>query len=80
VAIAKFDGTDAPVMGAAVPSSRAYTIIDDHTFDVLNKVDGKVMTRNRSVVSRDGRIRTVTQKGVDERGRPIDNVQVFVRQ
>ena len=34
-AIAKFDGTDVPAIGLRVPTTRAFTIVDDHAFDAV---------------------------------------------
>jgi hypothetical protein len=34
----------------------------------------------RWVISKDGRTRTVTQSGLDLHGKPIDNLQVYVRE
>ncbi len=45
-----------------------------------NKRDGKVTTQNISVVSSDGKTRTVTTTGTNARGQTVNNVTVYDRQ
>jgi TonB family protein len=77
-AIAKFDGTDVLAIGFRVPTTRAFTTVDDHTFEVADKVNGLVTLRRRAVVSADGRTLTLTEHGVDD-GQNVDAVLRFVR-
>jgi TonB family protein len=78
-AIAKFDGTDVPAIGLRVPTTRAFTSVDDRTFEIVDKANGLVTLRRRAAVSADGRILTLTEHGVDEEGQAIDAVLRFVR-
>ena len=43
------------------------------------KQAGKVVTRNRKVVSSDGKVMTMTAAGTDAQGQPFTNVLVFDR-
>jgi TonB family protein len=75
--MAKFDGADALVAGVAVPTMRAFSIVDDRTFEMVDKINGLVTLRSR--VSSGGTTMTMTQRGVDEGGQAVDAVLRFVR-
>jgi hypothetical protein len=51
----KFDGRDYPIEGADYVLTNAYTRIDDRTYDVAIKVDGRVAATARMTLSADGR-------------------------
>ena len=78
-AIARFDGTDVLAIGFRVPTTRAFTTVDDRTFEIADKVNGLVTLRRRAAVSTDGRTLTLTEHGVDEGGQNVDAVLRFVR-
>jgi TonB family protein len=78
-AIARFDGTDVLATGFRVPTTRAFTTVDDRTFEIADKVNGLVTFRRRAAVSADGRTLTMTEQGVDEGGQNVDAVLRFVR-
>ena len=78
-AIARFDGTDVLAIGFKVPTTRAFTTVDDRTFEIADKVNGLVTLRRRAAVSVDGRTLTLTEHGVDEGGQNVDAVLRFVR-
>src|SRR6185369_13075944 len=78
-AIARFDGADVLAIGLRVPTTRAFTIVDDRTFEIADKVNGLVTLRRRAAVSTDGRTLTLTEHGVDEGGQNVDAVLRFVR-
>ena len=74
---AKFDGKDVPVKGDPNRDTAALKKVDDHTFEIVNKKDGKVTTTNRIVVSRDGKTRTVTATGTNAKGQKVNNTAVY---
>jgi hypothetical protein len=79
--IARFDGKDYAVKGGAVPdTTRAYTRLDDRTFQFVTKVDGRVTTTIRSIHSPDGRTATATVTGKDAQGQTVNNTTVWDRQ
>jgi len=78
-AIARFDGTDVLAVGFRVPTTRAFTTVDDRTFEIADKVNGLVTLRRRAAVSVDGRTLTLTEHGVDDSGQNVDAVLRFVR-
>jgi hypothetical protein len=59
------DGRDYPVEGVEVFLTSAYRQIDDHTLELTQKVDGRVVVKARLVLSPDGKtITTTTTDGV----------------
>ena len=76
-----FDGKDHPVKGAAAPNTTAaYKRVDDHTFEVTTKVDGKPTVTTRVVISADGKAMTATQTGKAADGSAVNNVIVASKQ
>lgn len=72
----KFDGKDNPVKGDPNRDTAALTKIDDHTFQIVNKKDGKVRTTTRNVFSRDGKTWTQTVEGTNAKGMKVNNAIV----
>ena len=77
---AKFDGKDYPVEGLLASVTFALTRIDDHTYELVTKRDGAMLTTTRSVVSTDGKTRTSTTTGRGAQGQTARNVAVYDRQ
>ncbi|HEY7442567.1 MAG TPA: hypothetical protein VH701_09125 [Vicinamibacterales bacterium] len=76
-----FDGKDNPVKGAPAPNTTAaYKRIDDRTFEVSSKVDGKPTITTRVVISADGKTLTATQSGKTAQGETVKNVIVATKQ
>jgi formylglycine-generating enzyme required for sulfatase activity len=79
--VAKFDGKDNPVTGAQAPNTtNALKRIDDRTFEVMGKVDGKPAVTTRVAVSTDGKTMTATQTGMNAQGQSVNNVIVLNKQ
>jgi len=80
---ANYDAKDNPVSGSGVPD-RADTIalkrINEHTTSSSLKKGGEVIRTARSVVSKDGKILTLTAKGKNAEGKPGSNVLIFDKQ
>jgi len=75
--IANFDGKDYPLTGAPDSDTIALKRIDAYTLDVTLKKNGKVVFTGKRMISKDGKTATVTNKGINAEGQPIDNVLVF---
>ena len=59
------DGRDYPVEGVEVYLTSAYRQIDEHTLELTQKVDGRVVVKATLVLSSDGKtITTTTTDGV----------------
>jgi len=76
----KFDGKDYPVTGNPAIDSRSYQKIDDRTMVATNKKDGKVVITARSVVSADGKTRTVHLTITDSAGKKVTGTAVSDKQ
>ena len=77
---AKYDGQDNPVTGSPVFNSIALKRIDAHTIEATTKKDGTVLGKSTSVISHDGKTRTQTLKGKNDKGQDVHNVVVYDRQ
>ena len=70
----KIDAPGGPTITVAVKPK------NDHSLDVTVRADGKVISSGGLVVSKDGKTMTGTAKGEDQKGRKIDNVEVYEKQ
>jgi hypothetical protein len=77
---AKYDGQDNPVTGSPDFNSIALKRIDAHTVESTTKKDGTVRLTSRTVISHDGKTRTLTSKGKNAAGQDVSNVVVYDRQ
>src|SRR5215510_13621420 len=75
-----FDGKDYPVTGNADWDTIARKRIDAFKTETTRKKAGKVVSTATSVVSKDGKTRTVTEKGVNAKGEKISNTLVYDKQ
>lgn len=72
----KFDGNDNPVRGDPNRDTAALRKIDDYTYEITSKKDGKVIRTMRTVHSRDGKTRTESGPGTNAKGMKTNNVIV----
>jgi hypothetical protein len=78
---AKYDGKDSPIIGnSPYGDTIARTRINATTTKSVNKKGGKITTTQTTVVSGDGKTRTVTTKGTNVLGQTTDNVTVWEKQ
>lgn len=78
---ADYDGKDAPIVGNNPDADTvARTRINASTVQTVSKKAGKVTTTQTSEVSTDGKTRTVTAKGVNAKGQPVNNVAIYEKQ
>ena len=75
--IGKFDGKAYPSKGNLSWNSAAYTTVNDRTNDITVMKDGKTMWTGRIEVSKDGKSRTVTVNGTDEKGKKFTSKAVY---
>jgi hypothetical protein len=74
---AAFDGKDHPVKGNPDWDAVAVRRVDSQTIEFTRKRGGKVVQTATSVVSKDGKTRTITSNGTDAQGQKISNVGVY---
>src|SRR5215475_6730011 len=77
---ANFDGKDYPVTGIPDWDTIARKRIDAYKMENTNKKAGKVVSTATNVVSKDGKTRTLTEKGVNAKGEKISNIEVYDKQ
>jgi hypothetical protein len=80
VTMAAFDGKEHPVEGAALPTTRTFKWVDDHHYEWVTKVNGRVTTTTRLELSRDGKTQTLVTTGKSASAQQVDNTSVFERQ
>ena len=78
---ANYDGKDSPVVGNNPDADMiARTRTNANTVHSINKKAGKITTTQDSVVSGDGKTRTVTTTGKSASGQTVNNVAVYEKQ
>ncbi len=81
--VTKVDGSEVPVQ-AALPAPTTVDTniirrIDGRSYEVVNKVDGKLTTTSRIVVSGDGKTMIQTTTGKNAQGVTVNNTVVWER-
>jgi hypothetical protein len=74
---ANYDGKDYPVTGNPDWDMVSLKRINANTVEFTRRKAGKVVQTATSVVSKDGKTRTVTSKGVNAQGQKINNIGVY---
>ena len=69
-----------PVTGNPDVDATSLKRIDANTVEFTRKKAGKVVSTATVVISKDGKTRTVTEKGVNAKGEKVSNTLVFDRQ
>ena len=77
---AKYDRKDYPITGSPMADTVSMKRIDTTTAERTDKKDGKVVQTLTRKLSSDGKMLTVTVKGTNPQGQPINNVAVFEKQ
>jgi hypothetical protein len=80
---AKYDSKDYPLTGMGTPDGAdtlALKRINTNIYEVTAKRGGNVVMTARVVVSKDGKVTTITTKGTDASGKPDSSVRVFDKQ
>lgn len=75
-----YDGKDAPISGNSLNGDvLARTRLDANTVRTVYKRAGRVTVTQLSVVSADGKTRTITTTGTNTAGQTVNNVAVYER-
>ena len=75
-----YDGKDVPITGNPAYDTASRKSVNATTTETTFKKNGKVVLVNTNVLSADGKVLTVTSKGVDGKGQPLTSVLVFEQQ
>jgi hypothetical protein len=76
----KYDGKDVPTTGMPGADTISMKKIDDYTVETVSKKGGKPLVTTRSVVSKDDKTRTSTQKGTNAKGEKVNNTIAYDKQ
>ena len=76
----KYDGKDYAATGDSSADTRSYRLVNDHTLTITTRKAGKVVQTIRVVISADGKTRTVTTTGTDEKGIKFTSTAVYDKQ
>lgn len=77
----KFDGKDNPIKGNNPDGdSVAFSKIDSHTYEAVNKKGGQITITGRIVVAADGKTRVTTQTGKNGKGETVHNTLSYEKQ
>ena len=77
---AQYDGKDHPITGSPMADTVSLKRLDANTTERTDKKGGKVVQTLTRKLSSDGKTMTVTIKGIDAEGRPINNLAVLEKQ
>ena len=73
----RLDGKDYALEGVEEVVTNAYSRIDDRTFTIVSKVDGRPTGTTRIVVSPDRKIMTVTSPATNPQGQRVVNTAIY---
>jgi hypothetical protein len=79
---AKYDGKDYPLTGKAPLGAETISVkrINANTMDATVKKAGKILFTGRAIVSKDGKVLTLTIKGATAKDQQSSNVAVYEKQ
>lgn len=79
-AFARFDGKEYPETGNPAADFNAFRWVDEHTYELSDRKNGKDALHFRVTISADGKTRTSVASGKTADGRRVNNVGVWDRQ
>jgi len=72
-----YDGKDRPLIGNPDADVLSLKRVDNFTTEFTQKKAGKVVSTGTRVVSKDGKVLTITTKGTNARGQAINDLEVY---
>jgi hypothetical protein len=72
-----YDGKDRPATGRPDLDALSVKRIDAFTAEFTQKKAGKVIATGTRVISKDGKVMTITTKGTNAKGQAFNDVEVF---
>ncbi len=78
--VGAFDGKDSPATGNPDVDSYAFSKTGERSYQIVQKKGGKVTITAQTVVSADGKSRTVEQTGKNAKGETVHNQVLWERQ
>jgi hypothetical protein len=71
------DGKAYPMKGNLPWDMAAYKVVNEHTYDITTMKAGKLVSRGRSVISADGKTRTLEMSGTAADGKKFKNKSIY---
>ena len=78
-AFGRFDGKEYPEIGNPAADFNVFTRVDDHTYALVDRKNGKDALSFRITISADGKTRTSRGSGKTASGQEVNNVGVWDR-
>ncbi|MEO8099528.1 MAG: hypothetical protein ABI811_17655 [Acidobacteriota bacterium] len=78
--VGAFDGKDYPATGNPEADTYAFKHAGDRTYEITQKKAGQVTITSKTVISADGKTRTVEQTGKNTKGEAVKNAVLWERQ
>ena len=78
-AFGRFDGKEYPETGNPAADFNIFTRVDDRTYALTDRKNGKDALKFRIAISADGKTRTSVASGTTANGQPVNNVGVWDR-
>ena len=75
---ATLDGKETPFQNPGADTI-VLTLVDAWTLNFTNKLAGKVVLTGSRVMSKDGKVMTLSSKGVNAAGKPLESTMVYDR-
>lgn len=72
-----YDGKDRPATGLADADALSLKRVDAFTTEFTQKKAGKVVATGTRVISKDGKVMTITTKGTNAKGQAFNDVEIF---
>jgi hypothetical protein len=73
----RFDGKDYAVQGVDYVLTNAYTLVDDHSYRIVVKVDGALAATTNVTISPDAKTLTTLTTQKDARGKDVNTTAVY---
>ena len=78
--VSNFDGTEAEFKGSTPPEMRAYSRVNDRTYEWVTRVEGRITSKGQGTVSADGATRTNVVTRTNAAGNALTSKTVYERQ
>jgi hypothetical protein len=72
-----YDGKDRPMSGNPDADMLSLKRVDAYSSEFTQKKGDKVVMTGTRSISKDGKVMTITTKGTNAKGQPVNDVEVF---
>ena len=75
----RLDGRDYPMQGVDYVMTNAYRLVNEHSYEIVVKMEGNPVATATATVSPDGSTLTVVTRERDAGGKPVESTAVYTR-